>query len=273
MTDDRENVVNVNDFVNSFICLLIAVSGIIIVLTFFLLLSEVPINPVPQFQNYSSESNVTGLNITPQFFQNGSINGILIGPNSTAIIFHNNENKLTLLFTISRLFGLSSVSTTYSSIFTDGSLLNFLLNNFTVLLAFVGAFSIYCYFYFSITFNADVISEYSESEQKNHIIFFQTVILSLILFGLYAISFFLFKLPLNLIELIIVGIFFGLEIWTSIIFAAYVEKVRTNYRNMVQLAAIRDSYFYDEKDTLGSAIYFYLDFFHDLFNCSLWRYL
>lgn len=256
MTNEEENLQNVNDFANSFIFLIIAVSVITIILTLFLLSSEVPIYPPPQFEKYSHVSNVTGLNITSHLFQNGSINGILIGPNSSAIIFHNNENKTTLLFTISRLFSLSTVSTAYNSIITDGSFLNFFLNNFAVLIAVIGAFSLYCFFYFSITFKADVISEYSESEQKNHIIFFQTVILSLILFGLYAISFVLFKLPLNLIELIFVGCFFILEIGTSVIFATYAQKIRTNYRNMVQFAALRDYYSYDETDILSSAIYF-----------------
>lgn len=256
MTDDSPNNFNIYDFANSFFLLLIVVMGIIAILTLFLLLSEVSITSPQLYQNYSIESNVTGLNITPNFFQNSSVDRILIGPNSTALIFYNNGSitNTTLLSTISRLFCSSSVSTTYDSIYADGSLLNFLLNNFTVVLAIIGAFSLYCYFYFSITFNADVISEYSESEQKNHIIIFQTMLLSLILLALYAISVILFKLSLNNTELIIIGCFFGAEIWTANIFSTYAEKVRSNYAKMVQFAAIRDRYSYNETDVFGSII-------------------
>jgi len=258
VTGEDQNTQIVNDFVKWFALLLIIIIGIIIALTINLLLSQVPVKPTPHFQNFSFESNVTGLNVTPQIFQNGSIEGILIGPNSTAVIFHNSayENNTTLLSTISHYFGSATIATTYNSLYTEGTLLNLLFNNFTVFLAIIGAFSLFCYFYFSITFKADVISEYSESDQKNPIIFFQIAFLLLILFVLYVISLTWFKLIISIIELIIVGCFFVLEILISAIFSDYVKNIRDNFNNMVQFAAIRDYYSTAGNDIFEILIYF-----------------
>jgi hypothetical protein len=142
---------------------------------------------------------------------------------------------------ITQFFSSSSISIIFQSYFINGGLLEVIVHNFVIFLTLIGAFSLYCYFYFNITFHANVISEYPESQQQNLKIFLQILFLTLILFGFYIVAILIYHLSIKPAELVMLILFFGLTILSGFVFSDYVKKIRPKYDNMVQFAAIRDS--------------------------------
>lgn len=209
MISNNENPQNLSDFVNNFFLLLIGIELLLLIVTGWLLISPISIICI----------NTTSQNITTSIFYNNSC-----GVNTTG------------LDAIDQLFSSSRIST----IINEG-LLNLFFQNFIIFLAIIGAFSLFCYFYYSITFNANVISEYSESQQKNPIIFFQFVLWITVLFLIYMILILYFQLHFVPIELALVFIFFFLEFSSACMFNTY-SQIRQNYDDLVQFAAYWDYY-------------------------------
>jgi len=151
-----------------------------------------------------------------------------------------NEGNITVFSVTTTLHNSSNISAICDSDVKGGGVLNLIVQNFTIFLAIVGAFSLYCYFYYNITFNANYISEYPESEQKKPIIFLQMAILLIILLIIYAIEILFFGLQWNTFEVAIIAVFFILAGFSGSVFSEYTNEIRTNFNNMIEFAAIRD---------------------------------
>ena len=146
------------------------------------------------------------------------------------------EGNTTLINVINSTFNSSNVTS-----FLDTNLFRFIIDNFPIFLAIIGAFSLFCYFYYNITNDARLISDYSGNQQKSYINFFYSLIVILILYILFTILILYYRLDFQLLEWVLTLIFFGLAYITSSFFDRYIKHIRLNYKNKVQFAAIRDS--------------------------------
>jgi len=198
--------------------------------------------------NCSLMGNVTFQNATLLFYQNCSIKENVTIQNSTPLVFQNCSFAPgpALLQKIHQLFMSSTISSIYNSYYTKDGFLNLVVNNFAIFLAIIGVLSLYCYFYYNITFNADVISEYPESQQQNLKIFLQALYPTFGLLAIYLIFVWLSQLSIKPIESCLLGVFFILEFVASGIFYEYRTVVYPSFENRIQFAALRDSFhFFD----------------------------
>lgn len=249
------NPKKIKNFANSFLLLLIGIAILTSIIFLILLLIPTPIEPPTDITNNSLFKQITGLNSPLPIIYNNSIEPENVVLNTTvplnATISEINNNSIqdvSVLDKINGAFSSSNVSTISESYSVKGGFVDLIVNNFAIFLTILGAFSLFCFFYFNITYNANVISEYSEEQQKNQIVFFQIAIISLILILFYAISLFIFHLKFQFFELVVVGLFFVMDVFTANLFGEYSLLIRPNYENMAQFAAVRDLFSYKGKD-------------------------
>lgn len=150
-------------------------------------------------------------------------------------------NESTLINEISQFIRSSDISTIIQSNFSEKGIIHLILSNLSLVLMISGAFVAWCAFYYEITYNAHFISEYQASQQRPLKIFFQCLILILILVPAYLFAIYFNYLQVTFMQITLFMAFFILAVFTSAIFSDYTLKIRLSYNNLIQFAALHDS--------------------------------
>ena len=223
MTEENPNNQKVQDFVTIYTFILIGI--LLVILSFVAFFLFVPFGTPLVFQNFSTKE--IGANLTPSMIILQS--------------FANEGNTTIIINKIAIIFSSSNISTIGNPNFFNGGLFDLIAANFTIFLALIGALSLYCIFYYEITFNANIISEYPASQQRTLKIFLQILYLLLSLMLIYL-TLIIFKfIHIQTVEIALLMLFFILTVLTSALFYDYIEMIRPFYNNMVQFAALLDS--------------------------------